>query len=64
MIIVDSGEEHIGTWRRHQRDIQEDFRNAFQEEPGKLIAVGIMTDTDNTKSLVKAIYGDIEIKRK
>ena len=64
MIIVDSGDEHIGTWRRHQRDIQEDFRNAFQEEPGKLIAVGIMTDTDNTKSLVKAIYGDIEIKRK
>jgi hypothetical protein len=64
MIIVDSGDEHVGTWRKHQRNIEEDFRNAFQEEPGKLIGVGIMTDTDNTKTLVKAIYGDIEIKRK
>ena len=62
MIIVDTGDEHVGTWRKHQRNIEEDYRAAFQEEPGKLIAVGIMTD--NTKSLVKAIYGDIEIKRK
>ena len=64
MIVVDSGEEHIGQWRRHQRNIEKDYREAFQEAPGKLIAVGILTDTDNTKSLVKAIYGDIEIKRK
>jgi Protein of unknown function (DUF3047) len=64
MIIVDSGDEHIGEWRKHRRNIEEDYRNAFQEAPGKLIAVGIMTDTDNTKSLVKAIYGDIEIKKK
>jgi Protein of unknown function (DUF3047) len=64
MIIVDSGEEHVGQWRKYQRNIEEDYREAFQEAPGKLIAVGIMTDTDNTKSLVKAIYGDIEIKRK
>ena len=64
MIVVDSGEEHVGQWRRHQRNIEKDYREAFQEEPGKLIAVGILTDTDNTKSLVKAIYGDIEIRRK
>jgi len=63
MIIVDSGDEHVGQWRKHQRNIEKDYREAFQEKPGKLIAVGIMTDTDNTKSLVKAIYGDIEIKR-
>ncbi len=63
MIIVDSGDEHVGQWRKHQRNIEKDYREAFQEQPGKLIAVGIMTDTDNTKSFVKAIYGDIEIKR-
>ncbi len=63
MIVVDSGVEHIGQWRKYQRNIENDYREAFQELPGKLIGVGIMTDTDNTKSLVKAIYGDIEIKR-
>jgi len=63
MIVVDSGDEHVGEWRKHQRNIEKDYREAFQEPPGKLIAVGIMTDTDNTKTFVKAIYGDIEIKR-
>ena len=64
MIVVEEGDEHVGEWRKYQRDIEQDYRAAFQESPGKLIAIGIMTDTDNTKSLVKAIYGDIAIKRK
>ena len=38
------------------------FKKAFEENPGVLIALGLMTDTDNTKSEVQAIYGDIEFK--
>lgn len=64
MIVVEEGDEHVGEWRKYQRDIEQDYRAAFQESPGRLTAIGIMTDTDNTKSLVKAIYGDIAIKRK
>jgi hypothetical protein len=62
MIVVDSGNEHLGHWRHHQRNITEDFKKAFEENPGGLIALGLMTDTDNTKSEVQAIYGDIEFK--
>ena len=62
MIVVDSGNEHLGYWRHHQRNITEDFKKAFEENPGRLIALGLMTDTDNTKSEVQAIYGDIEFK--
>ena len=53
---------NLGHWRHHQRNITEDFKKAFEENPGGLIALGLMTDTDNTKSEVQAIYGDIEFK--
>ena len=64
MIAVDYGDEFLGEWRAHRRDIEEDYKRAFNEPPGKLIAIGILTDTDNTKTFVSAIYGDIEIKPK
>lgn len=62
-IVVDSGSNQIGQWRVHRRHIEEDFRRAYGENPGKLIALGIMTDSDNTKSQASAIYGDIELTR-
>jgi Protein of unknown function (DUF3047) len=64
MIAVDYGDEFLGEWRAHRRDIEEDYKRAFNEPPGKLIAIGVLTDTDNTKTFVSAIYGDIEIKPK
>ena len=63
IIVVDSGDQYLGQWRNHQRDIEADYEKVFQEKPGRLIGMGILTDTDNTKTQVKAIYGDIEIKR-
>ena len=64
MIAVDYGDEFLGEWRAHRRDIEDDYKKAFNENPGKLVAIGILTDTDNTKTFVSAIYGDIEIKPK
>lgn len=62
MIVVDTDQSPIGEWRRHSRNIAEDYKKAFGENPGKLIGIGVMTDSDNTKSSVKAIYGDIELQ--
>ncbi len=38
-------------------------RGAFGGPPGKITAIGIMTDTDNTGDNVHAYYGDIVFKR-
>jgi hypothetical protein len=62
-IVVDSGTKDLGQWRSHRRSIEADYKKAYGENPGKLIAVGIMTDTDNTKGEVQAKYGDIEFLR-
>jgi hypothetical protein len=36
---------------------------AFGERPGRITAIGIMTDTDNTGENVHAYYGDIVFRQ-
>ena len=59
MIVAASGAAGVGAWQTVRRNAYEDFRRAFGEEPGKLIAVGVLTDTDNTGATAEAWYGDI-----
>lgn len=63
MIVVNSGSDGLGQWQKHQRDLSKDYQTAFNEPPGKVIGLGLLTDSDNTKSKVNAIYGDIELKK-
>ena len=63
MIVVNSGSDYLGQWQKHQRDLSKDYQKAFNEMPGKVIGLGLLTDSDNTKSKVNAIYGDIELKK-
>jgi hypothetical protein len=59
MIVASSGPGGVGKWQSHKRNVVEDFRRAFGEEPGLLIGVGVLTDTDNTGASVEAWYGDV-----
>jgi len=59
MIVLESGSEHVGKWMEEERNILDDYRNAFGEDPPLINGVAIMTDTDNTKERATAYYGDI-----
>jgi hypothetical protein len=63
MLVVEKGADGIGQWRNFARNIVEDYQQAFGEKPGRLIGVGVMTDTDNTGESVEAWYGDIKLLR-
>lgn len=63
MIVVESGRERLGRWQEVTRNVTEDYRRAFGEEPGRISAVGIMTDTDNTGGNANAYYGDILFRK-
>jgi hypothetical protein len=60
MIVVESGPSKVGTWVEEERNIYEDYKKAFGEEPPLINGVAIMSDTDNTKERAVAFYGDIE----
>lgn len=63
MLVAANGSEGIGEWQTFTRNIVEDFEQAFGEKPGRLIGVGVLTDTDNTGETVEAWYGDIRLLR-
>jgi Protein of unknown function (DUF3047) len=63
MIVADSGDANLGVWREETRNVYEDYRRAFGEEPGRIKSVAIMTDSDNTGEDAEAYYGDIAFVR-
>jgi hypothetical protein len=60
-IIVDGDPSGVRTWRAHRRDIVADYERAYGVKPGRLVAIALMTDTDNTKQTVRSWYGDIQL---
>ena len=61
-LVVDSGPAQLGRWRDHERDVHADFLKVFGEPPGPLLAVALMTDTDNTQSQLNAWYGALTLQ--
>ena len=59
MFVVQSGRENVQQWLTQQRNVYEDYKKAFGEEPTMISGVAIMTDTDNTRESAVAWYGDI-----
>ena len=59
IIAAESGEGAAGTWVSEERNVYEDYRRAFGEEPPRVGAVAVMTDTDDTGDEAVAWYGDI-----
>jgi hypothetical protein len=62
-IVVESGEARLGQWVVERRNILQDYRRAFHEEPGDIVAVGLMTDYGDNGAPRRAFYGDITFSR-
>jgi hypothetical protein len=63
MIVTQSGSDKLHQWVSEERNILDDYKHAFGEDPSKISGVAIMTDTDNTQESVIAYFGDIVFKR-
>lgn len=63
MVVVRRGPQLVGAWVEEERNVYDDYKKAFGEEPPMIKGVAIMTDTDNTKESATAYYGDIVFKK-
>ena len=63
MFVVESGSAKLDQWVSEERNVYEDYKKAFKEEPPMISGVAIMTDTDNTGETATAYYGDIMFKK-
>ena len=62
-IVASTGSAGVRSWQVHQRNILADYRAAYGKEPGKLIGIAIMTDTDNTKTYAQARYRGLALSK-
>lgn len=60
-LVVESGSRKLNQWLDYERNIRADFERAFGEKPGALVGIGIMSDSDNTRSVARAWYGPVQL---
>lgn len=62
IFVVKSGREDIGHWVTFKRNLVEDYRRMFGDDPPKTpLAIILLSDGDSTGSWVKADYDDIKL---
>ena len=61
MLAVASGQSDLGRWQSVQRNLVDDYRKAYGTEPGPVLGVAVMTDTDNTGTKAVGEYAGIRI---
>lgn len=59
MLPVRSGAKHRGEWVRERRNVLQDYREVFGEDPPAVNGIALMTDADNTGGTARAYYGDL-----
>lgn len=62
-IVLRSGPEGTGGWLQEKRNIREDYRELFKEEPPPVSGISIMIDSDDTKSHAESYVGNIYLSR-
>ena len=62
MVVASSGAGGLNEWQMQSRNVFDDFKRAFKEDPGRLTGVAVLTDTDNTGEKIEAWYGDIRFQ--
>ncbi len=64
MVVVQTGNQHVGTWVQQQRNVAEDFKTYFDTDITDLSGYAVMVDGDNAKREAIAWFGQIQFSAK
>ncbi|MFQ6077971.1 MAG: DUF3047 domain-containing protein [Thermodesulfobacteriota bacterium] len=59
LMVVEGGSRNLGKWLSHKRNLYEDFKKLYGEEPRRLIFIGILNDTDQTGQEATSYIADL-----
>ena len=63
IIVAESGAASLGQWRTVERNLANDYERAFGEDSPDVIAIGVMSDTDNTNAHAMAYVDELRVSR-
>jgi hypothetical protein len=62
-IVLESGIEKLAQWVDEERNIYEDYKTLFGEEPPLAGGITLMIDSDDTHSHAESFFDDIRIEK-
>ncbi|MFQ5828723.1 MAG: DUF3047 domain-containing protein [Candidatus Methylomirabilia bacterium] len=62
-VVMRSGVADLGRWLTETRNVYEDYKRIYGEEPDELDAVSITIDSDDTESSAETYVGAIRFRR-
>jgi len=63
IIVVESGPEALGKWRAVLRNVGQDYEWCFHHHAPDVVAIGVMSDTDNTKGQALTYFDHLMVSR-
>ena len=64
-IVAESGEAAVNTWVPEVRNLYADYKRIYpNEEPGRIVRIYVMTDSDNTRDRVTGSFAEIEFHKR
>ncbi len=63
IVVVESGQARLGTWRRQWRNVAADYRTLFGRHAPRVGAIAVMIDSNDTASGAEATIGDLIFAR-
>ena len=62
-IVMRSGSADLGKWITEQRNLREDYKQIFAEEPEDPAVISVAIDSDDVKGTAEAFVGPILFRR-
>jgi hypothetical protein len=62
-IVLQSGPENLGKWVTETRNVYEDYKTLFGEEPPEIGGITIMIDSDDTNSSAESYFTNIRLEK-
>lgn len=63
LLVIEGGTAKLGKWLSYERNLYEDFKKLYGEEPRRLIFIGILNDTDQTGQEAVSYIADLKFHR-
>jgi hypothetical protein len=64
LIVLESGPEKLGKWVWEKRNIYDDYKELFEEEPSEAKLISLYINSQHTKSRAESYFGEIYFSRK
>lgn len=62
-IVVRSGKPDTGTWLTETRNVYEDYKKLFGEEPGAVAGVRLQINSQHTKTSAESYFADVVFEK-